>query len=197
MSKVQTDQTFTHVGKNLIDRVVSTSRKHETCRDYNIPWNIPGLRNQPYWPYFNQPYFSTLLKTFCEMEGFAKGSSHENWQRIGKRAWYLCCSVSLSFVDEEVYDVMYRYDVTSYDVTSNDVSVERHSDFELDPRMSPTCTSTSTIFTVRNLQLYSLLSSLLHNTSRKQHAVKPKRGWPRVCVEANFKWKKLIVVVVL
>ena len=48
MSKVQTDQTFTHVGKNLIDRVVSTSRKHETCRDYNIPWNIPGLRNQPY-----------------------------------------------------------------------------------------------------------------------------------------------------
>ena len=35
------------------------------------------------------------------------------------------CSVSLSFVDEEVYDV------TSYDVTSNDVSVERHSDFEL------------------------------------------------------------------
>ena len=69
------------------------------------------------------------------MEGFAKESSHENRQRIGKRALYLCCSVSLSFVDEEVYDVMYRHDVTSYDVTSNDVSVERHSDFELDPRL--------------------------------------------------------------
>ena len=52
---------------------------------------------------------STLLKTFCEMERFAKGCSHENWQRIGKRAWYLRCSVSLSFVNEEVYDIMYRY----------------------------------------------------------------------------------------
>ena len=50
MSKVQTDQTFTHVGKNLIDRVIvwTSWRKHETCRDYNIPWNVPGLRNQPY-----------------------------------------------------------------------------------------------------------------------------------------------------
>ena len=75
----------------------------------------------------------TVLKTFCEMEGFAKGSSHENWQRIGKRASCLRCSVSLSFVDEEVYHV------TSYndnDVISNDVSVERHSDFELDARLS-------------------------------------------------------------
>ena len=41
----------------------------------------------------------------------------------------------LAFVDEEVYDVMYRYDVTSYDVTSNDASIERHSEFELDPRL--------------------------------------------------------------
>ena len=52
---------------------------------------------------------STLLKTFCEMKRFAKVSSHKNWQRIGKRAWYLRCSVSLRFVDEEVYDVIYRY----------------------------------------------------------------------------------------
>ena len=65
---------------------------------------------------------STLLKTFCEMERFAKGSSHENWQRIGKRAWYLRCSVSLSFVDDEVYVVMYRYmtwrHMTSLQMTS-------------------------------------------------------------------------------
>ena len=61
---------------------------------------------------------STVLKTFCEIEGFPRGSSHENRERIVKRAWYLRCSVSLSFVDEEVYDVMYR-------------RIERHSDFEL------------------------------------------------------------------
>ena len=60
---------------------------------------------------------STLLTTFCEMERFAKGSSHENWQRIGNRAWYLRCSVLLSFVDEEVYDVMYRY-MTWHQMTS-------------------------------------------------------------------------------
>ena len=52
---------------------------------------------------------STLLKTFCQMERFAIGSSHGNWQRIGNRAWYLRSSVSLSFVDEELYGVMYRY----------------------------------------------------------------------------------------
>ena len=48
--QTQSDQTFTHVGKNLIDRVIvwMSWRKHETCRDHNIPWNIPGLRNQPY-----------------------------------------------------------------------------------------------------------------------------------------------------
>ena len=63
-----------------------------------------------------------LLKTFCEMEGFAKGSPHQNWQRIGKRPWYLRCSVSLSFVDDEVYHVMYRYmtwrHITSLQMTS-------------------------------------------------------------------------------
>ena len=56
MSKVQTDQTFTHVGKNLIDRVIvwTSWRKHETCRDYNIPWNITGLRNKVIFCWFTQ-----------------------------------------------------------------------------------------------------------------------------------------------
>ena len=49
-----------------------------------------------------------LLKTFCE--GFAKESSHQKLtcKELEVRAWYLRCSVSLSFVDQEVY-VMYRY----------------------------------------------------------------------------------------
>ena len=59
MSKVQTDQTFTHVDKNLIHRVIvwmscQSWRKHETCRVYNIPWNITGLRNKAIFCWFTQ-----------------------------------------------------------------------------------------------------------------------------------------------
>ena len=73
MSKVQTDQMVSHVGKNLIDRVIvwMSWRKHETCRDYNIPCNITGFRNKAIFCWFTQ---TNLL----EKEGFAKGSSHEN-----------------------------------------------------------------------------------------------------------------------
>ena len=65
-----------------------------------------------------------------------KTACHTKLSETESGTWYLRCSVSLSFVDEEVYNIMYRYDdVTSYDVTSNDVGVERHSDFELDLRL--------------------------------------------------------------
>ena len=90
MSKVQTDQTFTHVGKNLIDRVIvwTSWRKHETCRDYNIPYHgislvcatshIDHILTSHILLVYATKVSSTLLKTFCEMEKLAKGSSHEN-----------------------------------------------------------------------------------------------------------------------
>ena len=40
-----------------------------------------------------------------------------DFKKRGKRAWYLRCSVSLSFVDEEVYHVMYRYMITLRHIT--------------------------------------------------------------------------------
>ena len=66
------------------------------------------------------------------------------------------CSVSLSFVDQEIYVSL--YDLPLYDVTSNDVSVERHSDFELDPRMQllfilPWLTTTNPYLTIASLKL--------------------------------------------
>ena len=100
MSKVQTDQTFTHVNKNLIHRVIvwmscQSWRKHETCRVYNIPWNIPGLRNQPYWPHFNQPYFVGLCNKslFDSLENISRDGEIFTWKLT--KNWKACLIFAL------------------------------------------------------------------------------------------------------
>ena len=127
MSKVQSDQTFTHVGKNLIACVIvwTSWHKHETCRD--LPWNIPGLHNQPYFVGLrNKSLFDSLENILWDGEICERIFI---W-KVTKN-WKACLIFAHLVLSMESY-------MTSCDVTSNDVSVEQHPDFVLDPRLCNT-----------------------------------------------------------
>ena len=100
--QTQSDQTFTHVGKNLIDRVIVWMSRRKpmgvnmklvviiiyhgiylVCATSHID-HI--LTSHILLVYATKVSSNLDLKTFCDIKRFAKGSSHENSQRIGKRA---------------------------------------------------------------------------------------------------------------